>query len=68
MVDGGDEPGQAEAEEHVDAVGAGDVADGHVGVPLLDGGCARGEGVRQGGAQRHERNGCRGGGEIMNTE
>ena len=58
MVDGRDDPGQPEAEEDVDGVAAGDVPDGVVGMFLVDRGSLAGEGVRQGGSQSHEGDGC----------
>ena len=44
-VDGGHGPGDADAEEDVDGVGAGDVAHGGVGRLVLDGGSLGGERV-----------------------
>ena len=44
-VDGGDGPRHADAQEDVDGVAAGHVADGGVGVLVLDGGDLAGEGV-----------------------
>ena len=45
VVDGGDGPRDADAEEDVDGVGTGDVADGGVGGIVLDGSDLGGEGV-----------------------
>jgi len=42
-VDGGDGPRHADTEEDVDGVGAGDIANGGVGVLVLDGGDFAGE-------------------------
>ena len=50
MVDGRDAPGDADAEEDVDAVGAGDVSDGGVCVPVLNGGHLTGERVWRAGS------------------
>ena len=54
MVDGGDGPRDADAEEDVDGVGTGDVADGGVGGLVLDGGHLGGEGVCGRDAQSEE--------------
>merc|ERR1719336_755547 len=54
MVTGSDDPGKTKAEEDVDGVAAGDVADRVVRVLLVHGRGLAGEGVREGGAQGHE--------------
>lgn len=58
VVQGGDHPRQAQTEEHVHGVAAGDVADGVVGVLLLHGGSLAGERVRQRRAHRHQSDSC----------
>jgi len=55
VVDGADDPGEAESEEDIDGVGASDVADGGVGRVRLLRSRHGGEGVGQRRAQRHER-------------
>ena len=57
VVDGGHKPWKPKTQEDVDGVGAGDVADGVVGVLLADGGGFAGEGVWQRRAERDERDG-----------
>ena len=58
MVTGSDDPGKTKAEEDVDGVAAGDVADRVVCVLLVHSCGLAGEGVREGGAQGNE---CDGG-------
>ncbi len=60
VVDGSDDPGQAQAQEDVDGVGAGDVSDRVVSIFLAHGRSFARESVRQGGAQRNESNGYNG--------
>eukprot|EP00304_Pavlova_gyrans_P015159 CAMPEP_0206063178 /NCGR_PEP_ID=MMETSP1466-20131121/58098_1 /ASSEMBLY_ACC=CAM_ASM_001126 /TAXON_ID=44452 /ORGANISM="Pavlova gyrans, Strain CCMP608" /LENGTH=346 /DNA_ID=CAMNT_0053438547 /DNA_START=29 /DNA_END=1066 /DNA_ORIENTATION=- len=55
VVDGGEQPGQAEAQEDVNRVGPRHVADARVRVLVVDGGHLGGEEVGQRGAQRHDR-------------
>lgn len=43
MVDGGNGPGNADTEEHVDGITTGDVTDTGVGVLVLNGGDLTGE-------------------------
>lgn len=60
MVDGGDGPGDADAEEDVNGVTAGHVADRVVRVFVLNGGDFRRKRVRNGSPESHERYGCHG--------
>ena len=56
MVNGGDGPSDADAEEDIDGVAASHIADRIVGVLVLNGGDFGGEGVGNGSAQGHEGN------------
>lgn len=56
-VESGHGPCDADTQEHVDSVGAGDVSDGVVGAVVLNGGGLGGEGVRDAGAKSNKCNG-----------
>ena len=57
MVDGGDEPGQAQAKEYIHRVASRHVPDGIISVFFLKGGRLRSKGVGQWGTQGNERDG-----------